>query len=151
VIDFEKHFQILQHALDVRNACGKNCIDKIDEQLWRDEVMEVLNEISFDAANELQKETGKPYPKDSYLVDGNGNFIPGTLTRDNQKYSEQPPTRLLSMTLVLSYWLGFHDTDKGHQLQKEGEGGIGAWDRIEKTYKSGFAANSSSRNVTGLN
>lgn len=45
------------------------------------------------------------------------------------------------MALSLCYWLGYHHADKGHELHKEKEGGIGAWDRIEKAYKNGFAAN----------
>jgi hypothetical protein len=44
--------------------------------------------------------------------------------------------RLLSMTLNLCYWLGYHDADKGHMVHKEKEGGIGAW-----AYKNGIAAN----------
>jgi len=36
--------------------------------------------------------------------------------------------------------LGYHDADKGHELYKEKEGGIGAWDRIDKAYKSGMSA-----------
>lgn len=172
MIDYEKHFQKLQHALGIKDASGKNCVDKIDvtrEQLWRDEVMKTLNEISSESAEELQKETGKPYPKDSYLKDSNGNIIgvksveelqkvTGKLNptdslikdsngniigvRQNQKYSEAPPTRLLSMTLNLSYWLGFVDASEDHELHADA---IGAWERIEKAYKSGKAAHPKSK------
>jgi hypothetical protein len=42
------------------------------------------------------------------------------------------------MTLNLCYWLGHHDADKGHELHKKEEGGIGAWDMIDKAYNSGL-------------
>jgi hypothetical protein len=157
MIDFERHFKRLQDALEVKNALEKNCVDMIDEGLWWN-VMYQLNQASIEAADELQAETGKPYPKDSRVMvaaksveelqiltgdsydtlfrDPAGNPI----ARKNQKYSEAPPMRLLSMALNLCYWLGYHDADKGHELHKEG--GIGAWDRIEMAYKDGYAANS---------
>jgi hypothetical protein len=145
MIDFQEHFDRLQNAMSEEYAPGKNCVDKIDEQIWWKKVMKVINEISSESAEELQKETGKPYPKDSQvivpvksaeelqkktgesydllfwlilmviLVDSNGNII---VARKNLKYSEAPPTRLLSMTLVLSYWLGFLDESGNHELHK---------------------------------
>jgi hypothetical protein len=158
MIDFERHFKRLQDALGVKDALGKNCIDVIDEGLWWN-VMYQLNQASIEAADGLQGEAGRPYPKDSGVTvpvksveelqimtgesydalfqDHEGKPI----ARKNQKYSEAPPTRLLSMTLNLCYWLGYHDADKGHELHMEKEGGIGAWDRIDKAYKSGMAAN----------
>lgn len=36
-----------------------------------------------------------------------------------EKYSESPPTRLFSMTLVLSYWLGLLDASNTHELHPE--------------------------------
>jgi hypothetical protein len=158
MIDFERHFKRLQDALGMKNALGKNCSDMIDEGLWWN-VMYQLNQASIEAADELQRETGRPYPKDSAVIvpaksvkelkimtgesydvlfqDTQGKPI----ARKNQKYSEAPPTRLLSMTLNLCFWLGYLDADKGHELHNEKEGGIGAWDRIDKAYKSGMAAN----------
>ena len=73
--------------------------------------------------------TGESY--DVLFQDPEGKPI----ARKNQKYPEAPPTRLLSMTLNLCYWLGYHDADKGHELHKEKEGGIGALDRIDKPTK----------------
>lgn len=165
MIDFERHFKRLQAALGVKNALGKNCVDVIDEGLWWN-VMYQSNQASIEAADELQGETGRPYPKDSGVVvpvktveelkimTGESydmlfqNPLGKPIARKNQKYSA-PPTRLLSMTLNLCYWLGYHDADKGHELHKEKEGGIGAWDRIEKAYKGGMAANpKSSSNQT---
>lgn len=39
------------------------------------------------------------------------------------------------MTLILSYWLGFLDASGDHELRK---GAIGAWDRIDRAYHTGF-------------
>jgi hypothetical protein len=78
MIDFQKHFNRLNAALSAKNnSSGKNCTDEIDEELWRDEVMKAINEISLESANELQQETGKSYPMCSieYLKDSNGNII----------------------------------------------------------------------------
>ncbi|MPZ08460.1 MAG: hypothetical protein GEU26_18960 [Nitrososphaeraceae archaeon] len=130
----------------------------IDDGLWWN-VMYQLNQASIEAADELQGEIGRHYPKDSGVIvpvktveelkimTGESydvlfqDPLGKPIARKNQKYSEAPPMRLLSMTLNLCYWLGYHDADKGHELHKEKEGGIGAWDRIDKAYKSGKAAN----------
>jgi hypothetical protein len=158
MIDFERHFKSLQDALGVKNALGKSCADKIDEGLWWN-VMYQINQASIETADELQGETGRPYPKDSgvslpvksveelKIMTGESfdllfqDPLGKPIARKNQKYSEAPPTRFLSMTLNLCYWLGYLDADKGHELHKEKEGGIGAWDRIVKAYESGIAAN----------
>jgi hypothetical protein len=149
MIDFESHKNKLEEALCVRNpSTNKNCVDKIEEKLWVDKVLPALNDISLKAADELQDETGKPYPKDAELTfsDTKGHIIhvksveefkrltenidpydsilkdeKGNLVgvRRNQKYSEQPPTRLLSMMLNLCYFIGFLEVDKGHQMDEE--------------------------------
>jgi hypothetical protein len=67
MIDFESHFKRLQDALEVKNALEKNCVDMIDEGLWWN-VMYQLDQASIEAADELQAETGKPYPKDSRVM-----------------------------------------------------------------------------------
>jgi hypothetical protein len=158
MIDFERHFKRLQDALGVKNALGKNCADRVDEGLWWN-VMYQMNQASIEAADELQRETGRPYPKESgVIVPAKSveelNIMTGEsydvlfqdtlgkpIARKNQKYSEAPPTRLLSLTLNLCYWIGYYDADRGHKLHNEKEGGIGAWDRIVKAYESGIAAN----------
>ena len=158
MIDSERYLKRLQDALGIKNAKGRNCVDVIDEGLWWN-VMYQLNQASIEAADELQGETGRPYPKDSgvivpvksveelQILTGESydvlfqDHLGKPIARKNQKYSAAPPTRLLSMTLNLCYWLGYHDADKGHELHKEKEGGIGAWDRIDKAYKSGMSAN----------
>lgn len=55
MIDFKKHFERLQAALGVKNPLTcMNCADTIDAQLWRDEVMKAIDEISIESADELQ-------------------------------------------------------------------------------------------------
>lgn len=177
MIDFESHKNKLEGALCVKNpSTNKNSIDKIEEKLWVDNVMPALNDISLKAAEELQEETGQPYPKDtkltfsdtdghvvhvksveefkrltenmepydSILKDENGNLVG---VRRHQKYSEQPPTRLLSMTLNLCYFLGFLEVDKGHQMDEEN--GISAWKRIIKAYEMGKASHPKSESGPG--
>lgn len=131
MINYQKHFDKLQGALGKPNTLGKNCVDRIGEQLWHDVVIPALDEISIEAADELQKETGRPYPKDSRFRNPStgkttvfksiedleqvarkldpdegpkwdNGYIVGL--RRNLKYSEAPPTRLLSLTLNLCYW-----------------------------------------------
>ena len=77
-------------------------------------------------------------PYDLLLTESNGK-IAGFIY--HQKYSDAPPTRLLSLTLILCYWLGFHDADEGHHLHQKKKGGIEACIRIKKAYDRGFADN----------
>jgi hypothetical protein len=116
-------------------APGKNCVDKIDEQTWWNEVMKEINEISLESADELQEDTEKPYTK--YYTNGTKAY--------DLEYKEAPPTRLLSQVLVVSYWLGYHDADKGHYLHDEE---IGAWKRIKAAYETGKAAHPMSKSGT---
>ena len=81
-------------------------------------------------------------PKNSYRVCSNGNIIPSSVKRENQKYSEAPPTRLSSITLDLCYWLGFHDASGNHELHS---GAIDGWERIKKAYESGKASHPNSK------
>jgi hypothetical protein len=173
MIDFESHKVKLEKALSVSNPLTrKNCVDMIDEKLWWENVIPVLNDISLNAADELQEETRKPYPKDTKLIfsDAEGHIVhvksveefkrltenidpydsiledeSGNLVgvRRNQKYSEQPPTRLLSMTLNLCYFIGFLEVDKVHQMDEEN--GISAWKRIVKAYEMGKASHPKSK------
>jgi hypothetical protein len=49
-------------------------------------------------------------------------------------YGEAPPTRLLAMTLILSYWLGYHDASRSHHLDTEP---VAAWRRTQEGYHKG--------------
>ena len=134
--------------------------------------MPVINKISLESADELQEETVRPYPKDSpledaegqviyvktieefrrptekldpyesILKDSNGEFIG---VRRNLTYSEAPPTRLLSMTLNLCYFIGFLDASANHEMDEDR--GIGAWKKIEEAYNKGKEAHSKSKST----
>jgi hypothetical protein len=170
-MDFEPHKNNLEKALTIKNPLtNKNCIDKIDEKLWWDNVIPALNEISIKSADELQ-EPGKFYPKDTvHEVNGKvvgvktieelqkvmGKLDPDVLLLSTQnlgyfgfrrklKYSEAPPTRLFGMTLVLSYWLGFLDASEDHEMHKEV---LGALERIIEAYDKGKASHPKSNQST---
>jgi len=109
-----------------------------------------LNQASIAGADELQQETGNPYPKESQvkvdlksveelnalagetydLQDSNGRLI----ARKTQMYSKGPPTRLLVLNLILSYWLGWLDAKGEHALDTEP---VAAWKRIKEAYDKG--------------
>jgi hypothetical protein len=62
MIDYESHKEKLEKALSAKNPLtDKNCIDKIEEKLWWENVIPALNKISIEAANELQEETKRLY------------------------------------------------------------------------------------------
>jgi hypothetical protein len=63
MIDDKKYSDRLQTAIGNKNASGKKSADKIDEDLWRDEVIKELNHASLDCADKLQEETGQPHTK----------------------------------------------------------------------------------------
>jgi hypothetical protein len=65
--------------------------DRIQEDPWQQVVVRELNEISKDCAKELQAETGQ--------VANKGNYQLGL--------NEWPPTRILSLILSLSAWVGW--------------------------------------------
>jgi hypothetical protein len=99
----------------------------------------MTNEIYvFKNIEELEQVTGKLEPNAEPLM-YKGNIIG---FRDNQKYSEQPPARLLSMTLNLCYFLGFLDTSGDHEMHKEA---LGARERIIQAYDKGKAAHPKSK------
>ena len=128
MIDFEKHFLELQNAIGVKNlTTGKNSADEIDDDTWYKEVMRRLDKASSECADELEEEIGKKYGK--YATDGVKVWKAYDLD-----YKKAPLTRLLSQALILSYWLGYHDEDKGHYLHEEE---IAAWRRINDAYKKG--------------
>ncbi|MGB6671093.1 MAG: hypothetical protein WBE34_01535 [Candidatus Nitrosopolaris sp.] len=101
--------------------------DKILEEPWCRVVVRELNLMSFYCARELQLETGKPYSK--YYTDGKHAY--------DLAYEESPPTRLLALNIILSYWLGWLDASKSHHLDTEP---IFAWKRIEEAYNKGKVA-----------
>jgi hypothetical protein len=76
----------IQSALEKIKAA-----DKIQEDLWQEAVLTEINEISKECAKELQSETGQIADKGEYQLGLN----------------EWPPTRILSLILPLSAWVGW--------------------------------------------
>ena len=76
--------------------------------------------MSIDCAREIEKETGK-YPK---------HGAPGT-----QPLEEAPPTRLLALSLVINYWLGWVNNEKNMDASIPQP--FKAWDRIHDAYMAG--------------
>jgi hypothetical protein len=121
MVDHKKYFSRLQDAIGETKSA-----DRIVEEPWLDIVVKKLTQLSLECAKELQQETGQPYCK--YFTDG-------TLAYD-LPYEAAPPTRLLALNLILSYWLGWLDGRKSHYLHTEP---ISAWKRIEEAYNNGRA------------
>jgi hypothetical protein len=101
MVDVTKYFDGLQHRIGTTHSANK-----ILEGPWWEEVVRGLNQISYYCARELQLETAKPYSK--YYSDGRHAY--------DLPYEESPPTRLLSLNLILSYWLGWLDASRTHYL-----------------------------------
>jgi hypothetical protein len=77
MVEVEEYFIRLQTTLGKKNEEGKTFADKIGEDLWRDEVIEELNQASYDFADKLQEEVGKPYDKSN----SRRNYSPKTAAR----------------------------------------------------------------------
>jgi hypothetical protein len=76
----------------IESALGKiKDAYKVQENPWQEFVIQELNEISKDYARELQSETGQICDKGSYQLG----------------LDEWPPTRILSLILALSAWVGW--------------------------------------------
>jgi hypothetical protein len=76
----------------IESVLGKiKAADEIQENQWQEVVGRELNEISKDCAKELQTETGQSCNKGDYELG----------------LDEWPPTRILSLILVLSAWVGW--------------------------------------------
>lgn len=113
----EEYFNRLEKKIGETDSA-----DQILEGPWWDIVIKELNHMSYYCAKHLQLETNKPYRKE---------FSDGSLMYD-LPYEEAPPTRLLALHLILTYWLGWLDAKGGHALDTEP---VSAWKRIEDIYK----------------
>jgi hypothetical protein len=96
MVELRKYFDKLQDKIGETYSP-----DKILEEPWGQVVVRELNLMSFYCARELQLETGKPYSK--YYTDGKHAY--------DLAYEESPPTRLLALNIILSYWLGWLDAN----------------------------------------
>jgi hypothetical protein len=85
-MDYRSYMKRIEFALGKIKAA-----DKIQEIPWQEVVVKELNEISKDCAKELQIETGQ--------IGNKGDYQLGL--------DAWPPTRILSLMLTLSAWVGW--------------------------------------------
>ena len=83
---YRPYMKRIESALETIKAA-----DKIQESPWQEIVVKELNQISKDCAKELQTETGQTGNKGDYQLG----------------LDEWPPTRILSLLLTLSAWVGW--------------------------------------------
>jgi hypothetical protein len=118
MVDFRKYAKRLQDALGKEYSAGRNSVDSIDEDQWLKVVVGELNKMSFECAKELEPEIGRLQGKAGYP--------------DGQPPEVAPPSRILALHLILSYWLGWVMTEK------HGDGKpVFSWDRIQEAYMAG--------------
>ena len=91
MVNLDRYFDRLQKAVGSTKSA-----DEIVEGPWRS-VVEELSQTAIECAQELQKEQGGMYYKPA--GDGKPAYYLG--------YEKAPPTRLLALELILSYWLGW--------------------------------------------
>jgi hypothetical protein len=91
MVNLEQYFQRAQTVIGSTKSA-----DEIVEDRWQ-EVVKVLSDTAIDCAQELQREEGKAYFKPER--EGKPAYILG--------YDKAPPTRLLALNLILSYWIGW--------------------------------------------
>jgi hypothetical protein len=119
MVELRKHAKVIEEALAKEHSPNKNFADYIDENQWLDKVVKDIDKTSWECAREFQKEIGL-YPK------------PTTEYTKGQPPEVAPPTRLLCLNLILSYWLGWVMTEK------HGDGKpVFSWDRIQDAYMAG--------------
>lgn len=107
MVNEERYFDELQKIIgDTKSA------ELINER-WK-EVLERLDQLSIEYAEELQAETGIRYEKDKELY----------------AIWQFPPYRLLAMNLILSRWIGWQSVPENIHLVSE-------WRRIETAYDEG--------------
>jgi hypothetical protein len=120
MVELRRYARSLQEAIGKEYSPKKNSADSIDESHWLELVVKELNKMSVECARELEKETGK-YPKPGYP--------------NGQSLEQAPPTRLLSLTLILSYWLGWVNNEKNMDASVPQP--FKAWTRTEEAYMAG--------------
>jgi hypothetical protein len=114
----ENMIELRKYAKRIQDKIGETkSADGITEGPWWETVVKEINQMSIECARELEKETGR-YPKPGYP--------------DGQPLEQAPPTRILAHTLILSFWLGWVNNEKGMDLPP-----FNAWDRLQNAYKYG--------------
>jgi hypothetical protein len=97
MVELRRYASKINEVNGIKDDSGKNSTDEIIEKHWLEIVVEELNKMSLDCAKDLEMETGR-YPKPGWP--------------DGQPLEKAPPTRLLALTLVLCYWLGWVNNEK---------------------------------------
>jgi hypothetical protein len=85
-VDYLPYMQRLQAAIGSIRAA-----DGIQEDPWFDTVMRELHAMSFDCADEFERETGLIWNKGTY----------------QQHLHEAPPMRLLALATAVASWIGW--------------------------------------------
>jgi hypothetical protein len=98
MVDLKKYHDRLQNK--IREAMSA---DKILEGPWWEVVIKDLNLMSYYCARDIALETKGSCDK---------NYLDGTLAY-KLPYEEWPPMRLMALTLIVSYWLGWISTSHG--------------------------------------
>lgn len=122
MVELRKFAHELEDVIGKRAPSGKSSADEINEEFWFDLVISKLNTMSMECARELEKETGT-YPKYT------SEYLKG------QPLEKAPPTRLLSLSLILSYWLGWVNNEKCMDALEPQP--FRAWTRIQEAYMAG--------------
>jgi len=108
MVNENRYFDELQKIIrDTKSA------DEINEH-W-DKVLKRLDNLAIEYDKELQAETGILYDEFEKKRDDIWQF---------------PPYRLLTMNLILSYWIGWHTIPKRLHMASD-------WTRIEDAYNKG--------------
>jgi hypothetical protein len=84
----------------------------------------------------LQNKLGETKSADKIIEGPWWEVVVRELNKMSFEYEEAPPTRILALSLILSYWLGWLDASKTHYLDREP---VAAWRRIGEAYKKGIA------------
>ena len=123
MVELRKYAKAIQDLVGKEHSPNKNFADYIDEKQWLPTVVKELDKLSLECAKELEKETGT-YPK------FNSEYPNG------QPLEIAPPTRILSLSLILCYWLGWVNNEKNLDAGLPYQP-FKAWDRILKAYMAG--------------
>jgi hypothetical protein len=91
MVNLKEYFEKVQTVIGSTESA-----DKIVEDRWL-EVVKVLSQTAIKCAKELQREESSAYYKPPR--DGKPGYI--------LDYDKAPPTRLLALNLILSYWIGW--------------------------------------------
>jgi hypothetical protein len=117
MVDLRKYAKRLEDRLGKTRST-----DEIAEDAWWDVVIRELNQMSVECAIELEREIGIPYCKPAR--EGVPAYELG--------YEQAPPTRLLALSLILNYWLGWLNNEKHHDDEP-----VNAWNRLQDAYMAG--------------